>query len=290
MKLLFSTLLFSFFLVAKCSLAQTGILKPTVQDSLGKLSSCIWKQKTDEDRIAAGNTFFIEFRTALENDKSALMPFDSLPGITRTVSQDGFVRIFTWNVPVSDGTQKYWGLIQLLIDSSLIVPLTFDNGGESAITTGKYTPLHWYGALYYKIIDVEIENTKVYTLLGWDGFTSEANRKFIDILTINDSGNVTFGMPVFKTDQGIKSRIVFEFADKANMLLRYDYQAINIQKRKKIKKENAWMIVMDRLVPMDTSFKNMRKYYVPSGDTYDGYIFRNGYWTLVEEVEVANSK
>lgn len=290
MKLLFSTLLFSFFLVAKCSLAQTGILKPTVQDSLGKLSSCIWKQKTDEDRIAAGNTFFIEFRTALENDKSALMPFDSLPGITRTVSQDGFVRIFTWNVPVSDGTQKYWGLIQLLIDSSLIVPLTFDNGGESAITTGKYTPLHWYGALYYKIIDVEIENTKVYTLLGWDGFTSEANRKFIDILTINDSGNVTFGMPVFKTDQGIKSRIVFEFADKANMLLRYDYQAINIQKRKKIKKENAWMIVMDRLVPMDTSLKNMRKYYVPSGDTYDGYIFRNGYWTLVEEVEVANSK
>lgn len=290
MKLLFSTLLFSFFLVAKCSLAQTGILKPTVQDSLGKLSSCIWKQKTDEDRIAAGNTFFIEFRTALENDKSALMPFDSLPGITRTVSQDGFVRIFTWNVPVSDGTQKYWGLIQLLIDSSLIVPLTFDNGGESAITTGKYTPLHWYGALYYKIIDVEIENTKVYTLLGWDGFTSEANRKFIDILTINDSGNVTFGMPVFKTDQGIKSRIVFEFADKANMLLRYDYQAINIQKRKKIKKENAWMIVMDRLVPMDPSLKNMRKYYVPSGDTYDGYIFRNGYWTLVEEVEVANSK
>jgi hypothetical protein len=290
MKLSFLTLLFSFFLVAKCSLAQTGILKPTVQDSLGKLSSRIWKQKTDDDRIAAGIAFFIEFRMALENDKSALMPFDSLPGITRAVSQDGFVRIFTWNVPVSDGTQKYWGLIQLLNDSSIIVPLTFDNGGESAITTAKYTPLHWYGALYYKIIDVEIENKKVYTLLGWDGFTSEANRKFIDILTINDSGNVTFGMPVFKTDQGIKSRIVFEYADKANMLLRYDYQAINIQKRKKIKKENAWMIVMDRLVPMDPSLKNMRKYYVPSGDTYDGYIFRNGFWILVEEIEVGNSK
>jgi hypothetical protein len=290
MKLSFLTLLFSFFLVAKCSLAQTGILKPTVQDSLGKLSSRIWKQKTDDDRIAAGIAFFIEFRMALENDKSALMPFDSLPGITRAVSQDGFVRIFTWNVPVSDGTQKYWGLIQLLNDSSIIVPLTLDNGGESAITTAKYTPLHWYGALYYKIIDVEIENKKVYTLLGWDGFTSEANRKFIDILTINDSGNVTFGMPVFKTDQGIKSRIVFEYADKANMLLRYDYQAINIQKRKKIKKENAWMIVMDRLVPMDPSLKNMRKYYVPSGDTYDGYIFRNGFWILVEEIEVGNSK
>jgi hypothetical protein len=47
---------------------------------------------------------------------------------------------------------------------------------------------------------------------------------------------------------------------------------------------------MDRLVPMDPSLKNMRKYYVPSGDTYDGYIFRNGYWILVEEIEVANKK
>jgi hypothetical protein len=34
----------------------------------------------------------------------------------------------------------------------------------------------------------------------------------------------------------------------------------------------------------------MGKYYVPSGDTYDGYIFRNGYWILVEEIEVANKK
>jgi hypothetical protein len=227
---------------------------------------------------------------ALENNELALLAYDSLPGITRAVSDDGFVRIFTWNVPVSNGKNKYWGIIQLLYDSSEIVPLTFINDAESAIMTGKYTPLTWYGALYYKIIDVEIENKKVYTLLGWDGFTNEANRKLIDVLSMDASGNLTFGMPVFKTDQGIKSRIVFEYAEKATMLLRYDYQAINIEKRKKIKKENTWLIVMDRLVPMDPSLKNMRKYYVPSGDTYDGYIFRNGYWILVEEIEVANKK
>jgi len=290
MKLSFPTILLSFFLVANCSLAQTAITKPSVLDSLGKLSSYIWKQKTDDDRIAAGNAFFIEFRTALENDKSALLAFDSIPGITRAVSEDGFVRIFTWNVPLSNGTHMYWGMIQLLNDSSEIVKLTSHNAGASGLTAEKFSPLNWYGALYYKIIDVEIENKKVYTLLGWDGFTGEANRKLIDILSVDEFGNMTFGMPVFKTDQGIKPRVVFEYADKASMLLRYDYQAINIQKRKKIKKENAWMIVMDRLVPMDPSLKNMRKYYVPSGDTYDGYIFRNGYWTLVEEIEVANSK
>jgi len=288
MKLSFPTILLSFFLVANCSLAQTTITKPSVLDSLGKLSSYIWKQKTDDDRIAAGNAFFIEFRTALENKESALLAFDSIPGITRAVSEDGFVRIFTWNVPLANGTHMYWGMIQLLNDSSEIVPLTSYNAGEAGLSAEKFTPLNWYGALYYKIIDVEIENKKVYTLLGWDGFTGEANRKLIDILSIDEFGTITFGMPVFKTDQGIKPRVVFEYADKASMLLRYDYQAINIQKRKKIKKENAWMIVMDRLVPMDPSLKNMRKYYVPSGDTYDGYIFRNGYWILVEEIEVAN--
>jgi hypothetical protein len=288
MKLSFPTILLSFFLVANYSLAQTTITKPSVLDSLGKLSSYIWKQKTDDDRIAAGNAFFIEFRTALENKESALLAFDSIPGITRAVSEDGFVRIFTWNVPLANGTHMYWGMIQLLNDSSEIVPLTSYNAGEAGLSAEKFTPLNWYGALYYKIIDVEIENKKVYTLLGWDGFTGEANRKLIDILSIDEFGTITFGMPVFKTDQGIKPRVVFEYADKASMLLRYDYQAINIQKRKKIKKENAWMIVMDRLVPMDPSLKNMRKYYVPSGDTYDGYIFRNGYWILVEEIEVAN--
>ena len=290
MKLSFPTILLSFLLFANCSLAQTAITKPSVLDSLGKLSSYIWKQKTDDDRIAAGNAFFVEFRMALENNESALLAFDSIPGITRAVSEDGFVRIFTWNVPLSNGTHMYWGMIQLLNDSSEIVTLTSHNAGASGLSAEKFSPLNWYGALYYKIIDVEIENKKVYTLLGWDGFTGEANRKLIDILSVDEFGNMTFGMPVFKTDQGIKPRVVFEYADKASMLLRYDYQAINIQKRKKIKKENAWMIVMDRLVPMDPSLKNMRKYYVPSGDTYDGYIFRNGYWTLVEEIEVANSK
>jgi len=96
-------------------------------------------------------------------------------------------------------------------------------------------------------------------------------------------------MTVFKTDQGIKSRIILEYTEKSNMLLRYDYQAIRVEKRKKIKKEYNWLIVMDHLVPIDISFLGIKKYYVPSGDTYDGFVFNNGYWVLVEDIDVANS-
>jgi hypothetical protein len=42
------------------------------------------------------------------------------------------------------------------------------------------------------------------------------------------------------------------------------------------------------MAPMDPSMEGIRKYYVATGDTYDGYIFRNGYWTLVENIEVSN--
>jgi len=129
---------------------------------------------------------------------------------------------------------------------------------------------------------------KEYTLLGWDGFTSESNRKIIDIIRFDPSGKVTFGKPIFKTEKGIRSRIIYEFSEKANMLLRYDYQTILIEKRKKIKRVNSWLIVMDRLIPMDPSMEGFRKFYVPAGDAYDGFIFKDGYWVFVENIEVSN--
>jgi len=112
--------------------------------------------------------------------------------------------------------------------------------------------------------------------------------KIIDILSIDENGNIVFGQPIFKTEEGIKSRIVFEYAEKANMLLRHDYQAIRIEKRKRIQRENTWLIVMDRLIPVDPTLKGIMKYYVPAGDVYDGFIFRDGFWVLVEDIEAAN--
>jgi len=213
---------------------------------------------------------------------------DSIIGITRIVSGDGNLHIYTWNVPLADGTNKYFGFIQLKHDSLIVIPLQSKAINVADLDTKQLTPQTWYGAIYYKLIEVEISGQKVYTLLGWDGFTSTSNRKFIDIVFPDSNGNIIFGMPVFKTDKGIKDRVIFEYAEKASMLLRYDYQAIMVEKKKKIKKEYTWLIVMDRMIPMDPSMTGFRKYYVPAGDTYDGYIFRDGYWTLVENIDVAN--
>jgi len=288
MKISFITVVLIIFFATNFAFGQSNTNISGIQDSLSKLSSIIWKQKTDSGRLQANSIFFKKFQSVLESGSSAGISLDSINGITRVASVDGKFRIFSWNVPVSDGTNKYFGFIQLKLDSSVVIPLQSTVNDLADFDTKQLTPQKWYGAIYYKLIEVEIEGQKTYTLLGWDGYTSNSNRKFIDIIYFDKNGEILFGRPAFKTEKGIKSRVVLEYAEKANMLLRYDYQAILVEKKKKIKKEEAWLIVMDRMVPMDPSMEGIRKYYIPSGDTYDGYIFRNGFWTLVENIEVAN--
>lgn len=280
--------LLSLLLATQILFAQSVNVKPGIQDSLSKISSLIWKQKTDSARIQANDIFYAKFLSVLSTNSNKDIPLDSIYGITSIFSDDRLLRIFTWNVPLSEGTNKYFGFIQLFRDSTVVIPLESKNMDPADIALEQLTSQLWYGAIYYKLIQVEIAGNKAYTLLGWDGYSSSSNRKIIDIISIDPLGNIIFGMPVFKTDKGIKSRVVMEYAEKANMLLRYDYQSIMVKKRKKIKKENAWLIVMDRLIPMDPSMDGFRKYYVPAGDTYDGYIFRDGYWVLVEDIDVVN--
>jgi hypothetical protein len=275
-------------LLSESCFAQSDNANSILQDSLSKLSSLIWVQKTDAERLKASDVFFNEFQNVLLSKTSSEIPLDSIRGITRVQSEDMKLRIFTWNVPLSAGTNKYFGFIQLMGDSSVVIPLQSSINQLAGFTTGQISPQTWYGALYYKLIQVDLGTKKAYTLLGWDGYTKDANRKLIDILRIDANGQIYFGMPVFKTAQGIQSRVVMEYAENANMLLRYDYQAIKVEKRKKIKKESAWLIVMDRLIPMDPTLKGISKYYVPAGDIYDGFIFRNGYWVLVEDIDVVN--
>lgn len=268
--------------------AQTVSGTSGIQDSLSELSSKIWKQKSDSNRLQSNYVFFKKFQSFLEKSSSFGIPLDSINGITRVASDDGKFRIFTWNVPISDGSNRYFGFIQFRRDSLKVIPLKSNEKDWDDFNTRQLTPENWYGAIYYKLIEVEINKQKAYTLLGWDGYTANSNRKLIDIITLDNNGNVAFGMPVFKTEKGIKTRVVIEYAEKASMLLRYDYQSVLVEKKKKIRKEDAWIIVMDRMVPMDPSMEGFRKYYVPTGNTYDGYIFKNGFWTLVENIEVAN--
>jgi hypothetical protein len=284
----FFTIIIFTLLLRHLASAQTVNTAIGLQDSLSRLSVRIWEQKSDTGKISANALFFSRFQAALTSKNSLRFALDSIKGITRVTNQNGSLRIFTWNIPLSDGTNKYFGFVQLAGDSLKVFPLRSEGAEIINFEDKQLSANLWYGAIYYGLISVKISGKQVYTLLGWDGYTSGSNRKLIEILTVDKNGNLQFGLPVFKTDHGLKFRVVKEYAEKATMTLRYDYQTIRVQKGNKVKKENTWLIVMDRLVPMDPSMKGFYKYYVAAGDTYDGYVFKDNYWSLVEDIEVVN--
>lgn len=256
------------------------------EDSLLRLSNTLWKSRTDSLKIRLNRQFVELFTSVLTTPESFQYPFDSLKGISKLQSGDELFRMFTWNIPMQDNSSRYSGFIQF--HDGRIIQL--HSVGESlGDMSNEIIPAEkWYGAIYYALITGKQDGKSIYTLLGWNGNDASSNMKVIDILSFDPGGNPQFGAGVFKTREGTRNRVVFEYAENGNATLRYDYQSIVIQKGRRTREKKEWMIVMDRLIPMAAGLEGMRKYYVPAGDVYDGYLFLDGFWTFVEEVKVGN--
>jgi len=276
-------------LVQVCSLlsfAQAESSFAAAGDSLFALSDTIWKCRTDSSRLAANTIFIDRFEKVLKQPGAFNYPFDTLKGISKLRSEDGRFRIITWNIPLNNGTFRYFGFIELQGDT--LFRLQETENGRAGLMNDVLPATNWYGVLYYSLIVTRFEKKSYYTLLGWDGNDPSSNRKVVDILSFDDKGLPVFGAPLFKTKNGLRNRVVIEYAKNGNAILRYDRQTLLEQKGKRIKERKEWMIVTDRLVPMNPSLEGMWKYYVPAGDTYDAYIFREGFWMFVEDIRVTN--
>lgn len=266
--------------------AQDTIVFRPLEDSLSHMCNTIFKIKNDSDRLKANALFLEKFRKVLYLPDAFNYPFDSITGISKLKSDDGRIRVITWNVPVNSGSSRYFGFVEVNKGGIFEFQESLASAGE---WNNKILPYsNWYGAIYYKLITTKYRKETYYTLLGWNGNNEISNIKLIDVLYFDKSGSPCFGKPIFKTREGLRNRVVIEFAEKASVLLRYDYQALMIPKGKRIKYKNAWMIVTDRLIPMTAAMEGIRKYYVPAGDTYDAYLFNKGFWSFVEDIMVGN--
>lgn len=263
------------------------------EGSLLSLSKRIYATGSDSAKLAANVEFSLFLQEVLLKPGIYAWPFDSLPDIGCLRAPDDAFRIFNWNVPLKDGSSRYYGYILLPEKkgtANRIIVLT-DHSESIADVSKQILPASsWYGALYYSILKNTWKKQTIYTLLAWDGYTARSSRKIIDILTFDAGGMPQFGLPIFKTADGLKTRVIFEFASNAVMLLRYDNQFLVTGQRSngQPKTKKMDMIVADRLVPIDARFKGQFEYYVPSGDTYDAFIFGQGFWRFAEDVMVTN--
>ena len=263
------------------------------EDSLRTLSKCIYNSGSDSAKLSSNFEFSKYLHEVLLKPGIYAWPFDSLSDIGCLRAPDDAFRIFNWNIPLKDGSSRYYGYILLAEKNSAtsrIIILTHHSDSIADLTKQVLPASRWYGALYYSILKNTWKKQIIYTLLAWDGYSARSSRKIIDVLTFDPVGIPQFGLPIFKTADGLKTRVIFEFSSNAVMLLRYDNQFLVTRQRSdgQPKTKKTGMIVADRLVPIDARLQGKFEYYVPSGDTYDAFIFGQGYWRFAEDVMVRN--
>lgn len=230
---------------------------------------------TDSLRNEINNQIIELFSKVLKKRSSFDYPFNKLNKVSKLVSEDQRIRVISWNIPKEDGTYNYFCFIQQLDKKKTKLKLTKLKDESENINNPEFAKTNknkWYGALYYKIRDNKAGKKTYYTLLGWDGNNNFTNKKIIESFYI-EGNKLVLGPPIFKMGKDLKSRIIFEYAKQAKMMLRYD--------------EEIEMIVYDHLAPSHKKFTGQYMYYGPDM-SQDGIKFEKGFWVLKPNLDLRN--
>lgn len=223
-----------------------------------------------EDRVSS------MLDTLLKSPNSWNISFSGIKSISILTAPDNRLRIFTWNVPLDDGTYYFFGKIQLQENRKFPYSVITLNDASSDITKASSKILQsdqWFGALYYNIIRKSHKRKVFYTLLGWDGNTSMSNKKLIDVLQIGPKNDISFGASIFDDTKRLRNRVFFEHSERVTMSLRYQ-------------ESNNW-IVFDHLAPSQTSLEGQYEFYGPDF-TFDAFQWEKGKWIFRANVDVRN--
>jgi len=216
------------------------------------------------------------FELALAIKESFTFPFDSLKNTGKIVSPDKRLRLYTWNIPYSDGTHKYFGFIQYYPHKEkdfVVYRLTDKKDSIESPEEKTLSDTNWLGALYYEIIETRDEGVTYYTLLGFDFNNFLTSKKIVDVIYFRNDSTPVFGKPVFKYQDRLQNRIIFEYSSKVSMSLKYN--------------KDLKMIIYDHLSPSKPSYKDHFMYYGPDF-SYDGLEFKDGIWNEIRDVDVRN--
>ena len=204
--------------------------------------------------------------------------FENVDKLSIITSPDNKFKLFNWVVPKSNNTFEYFAYLQFytkrkkeqfyfkLIDISAFV----EDEQTKVFTQGD-----WFGALYSDIVHTKFDKKNFYTFIGWGGNNGSTTKRIIDILTFDENEEPIFGSPIFKMNDGTRTRMVLEYSKKVSTNMSYN--------------KDEEYIVFDHLEPLEGGIRGMYEFYVPSL-SYDGLTFKNGKWRLVEDIAIFNSK
>lgn len=203
-------------------------------------------------------------------------PFDSLKKVGKIRSNDGKLRVFTWDLVYNNGSHKYFGTLlyrKKNTENPLVIRLVHHSGNVTEPELMELNPDNWFGALYYEIVEKKRDGNTLYTLLGYDPNNIFTSRKIIDCLYLREDSIPVFGAPVFKMKNTTQYRVIFEYSARVSMSLRYH--------------ESMKMIVFDHLSPARPSYQGNYRFYGPDF-SFDAFKFTDNRWELVENIDARN--
>jgi hypothetical protein len=324
MKLKQLKLIILFSLLSKSVFCQYPFSVDEYTDSLRILGETIIDGKSDFARFEANEKFTKLLTFMLSHDNAIDIDFGSVRNLSVKGDKEKTFQIFTWVVPRVNMSYECFGIFYSYNPRRKVYEITELKDVKKETTNPDkkvFRKGEWWGALYYEIIPVKARNQTYYTLLGWDGNDANSTQKVIEVLSINSMGQPSFGATIFLGYGRQLRRVIFEYSNNTNMVLRYEQQSYYIEKKRlfkkrnknkpptssgrelrsdgfralqreddniKMKRKSATMIVFDRLAPLNTSVEGIYQFYVPTLDVVDGFLFINDKWTYLPAIEALN--
>jgi len=274
MKSLFIVLLI--LLVSSSVFAQDADLSiEAAEDSISSLFQKTATASEDDEKDAFNYDIIQLFSKILLQPASMNYAFPKLQKMFKEKTSDGKLRIINWNLPMTDGSFKYYGFIQYKPKDSVFLHRLREVPREPGVLiASKLSANNWIGALYYSIIPPIDSKMDYYVLLGWDGNNDFTNKKIIEVLSFDKQNKPLFGLPVIMGESGTYSRVIFEYAKRSTMALRYE--------------ASKQMITYDHLGPFKPQYTGSPEFYGPDA-SIDSYVYQKGAWIYKADIDARNS-
>ncbi len=229
----------------------------------------------DSLRISINDSIGIILDHYVRSDSVFTHRFSNLRYLGQIVSPDSLLKIVSWNLVLENQPGKYFCYFIRKQDpgkNNKIYRLSTSYNERLVRSDTTYSISDWYGALYYDLRPVVIDNNRCWVLLGLDYGNQGISRKIIDVLSFTPDGSLVLGKKWFDSGNGVSFRAVFEYASNAMMSLRFRSDS---------------SIVFDHLAPFSPSKKDNHEFYGPDY-SFDAYNYKDGIWKLVINVDVRN--
>lgn len=244
------------------------------KDSLAAAGDRLQNAPEARIRKQASNEIADLLEKMLRTEGSWDFSFDMIPQVSVMKPKDGAFRIFTWQLYLDPDHYQHRGFIQWEHDATRPVALHDRSDEYLRLQSTIGSPAHWYGAVYYGIRECRLNRKPYWLLFGFDGHSATSQRKIIEVLAVDDEGNLTFGAPVFHYDDEVRPkepihRLVLDYAIGSRVRVRYD--------------EHYKMILFDHLMPFADERSGLGLVNIPDG-TYEGFTYKKGLWQHIEKV------